>query len=64
MMNGKRIINYYLFTFTNENCLGRCPRLAAAKTSLEPFIKPTLIDPKIEIHTNILIIKANVGENL
>ena len=56
--------NLYLFTFTRDNCLGRCLRLAAANPCLDPFIKPMFIEPKIERQTNALSANANATENL
>ena len=46
---------------TRDNCFGRCPLLAATRASLEPFIKPTLMDPKIERQTKPLITIPNIG---
>ena len=57
-------MSFYLFTFTRDTCFGRCLRLAAANASLDPFIKPTFIEPKIERHTNAFIANTNTPENL
>ena len=54
----------YLLMFTRDNCVGRCPRLAATRASLEPLIRPTLMDPKIERHTKPFMTLPNIGWNL